>query len=72
MVTLLVKVLVKISLFFNNLEKKYLKKYGAVCHNNNECVKRYDTCECEQKNIFRQIQKKIGDYIWRLERKVGK
>lgn len=67
MINLLVKVLAKVSIFSTNLEKRYLKRYGIVCHNNNMCVELYDTCECEQKNIFRQISKKIGVYIWRLE-----
>lgn len=67
----MIELLIKLSIFCTNLEKKYLKKYGAVCHNNNECVKRYDTCECEQKNIFRQTAIKIGNCIYRLERKVG-
>lgn len=67
MINLLVKVLAMVSIFSTNLEKRYLKRYGKVCHNNNLCVELYDTCECEQKNIFRQLAIKIGVYIWRLE-----
>jgi len=64
---LIIKLLVMLSTTSSNLEKKYLKKYGWTCHNNNLCVELYDTCECEQKNIFRIFSKKIGVYIWRLE-----
>jgi len=64
---LIIKLLVMLSITSSNLEKKYLKKYGWICHNNNLCVELYDTCECEQKNIFRIFSKKIGVYIWRLE-----
>ena len=67
----MVSLLIKVSIFITNLEKKYLKKYGVVCHNNNLCVELFDTCECEQKNIFRQTAIKIGNCIYRLERKVG-
>jgi len=64
---LIIKLLVMLGTTSSNLEKKYLKKYGYICHNNDLCVELYDTCECEQKNIFRIFSKKIGDYIWRLE-----
>ena len=65
----MIKLLATVSIFLTNLEKKYLKRYGAVCHNNNECVMRYDTCECEQRNIFRRTASSIGNIIWKLENK---
>ena len=70
MVKLLIKLLVKISIFSTNLEKKYLKKYGIECYSSSECDLDLSYCECEQKNIFRQTATKIGNCIWRLERKV--
>lgn len=66
----MINLLVKVSIFSTNLEKRYLKRYGAVCHNNDLCVELFDTCECEQKNIFRQLANKIGNIIYRLERRV--
>ena len=68
MTRITIKVLIKVSIFITNLEKKYLKKYGAVCHNNNLCVELYDTCDCEQRNVFRQTAKKIGNTIYNLEK----
>jgi len=65
----MVSLLIKVSIFITNLEKKYLKKYGSVCHNNNLCVERFDSCECEQRNIFRQTANKIGNTIYNLEKK---
>ncbi len=56
-----------LSITSSNLEKKYLKKYGYLCHNDNLCVGLYETCDCEQKNIFRIFSKIIGNYIYRLE-----
>tara|TARA_R110002012_G_C11451995_1_gene591853 strand:- start:340 stop:543 length:204 start_codon:yes stop_codon:yes gene_type:complete len=67
----MVSLLIKVSIFITNLEKKYLKKYGLICHNDNLCVDLFDTCDCEQRNVFRQTTNKIGNYIYRLERKVG-
>ena len=64
---LIIKLLVMLSITSSNLEKKYLKKYGFLCHKNNLCIELYNTCDCEQQNIFRIFSKIIGNYIYRVD-----